>query len=283
MNYGKRLTAWAGIGIAGLLVVGWLVTRSGPEPAVARDPTVAQSPAVAQSPTVARASTVAHDAGGAQEDPSVAQVPAGQEAASGTDQEELTPAEEAILAHDTASLGPQQPLPFNHAFHTTELQMSCEYCHQGTDRSKVAVMPALSVCIGCHRVVGSGLQPIQELRAYWERGEPVPWERVYKLPEFAQFYHAPHLRNGVECAECHGPVDEMARIYQWSSLRMGWCLECHRGAPEETDVATDYMLNQQFEHPPMAEGRQPTGLYPYAISEEYGVSRGPIDCYACHY
>jgi hypothetical protein len=132
-------------------------------------------------------------------------------------------------------------------------------------------------------VVGGGLSPIQELRAYGQRGQSVPWERVYKLPEFVQFYHAPHMRNELECEECHGPVEEMDRIYQWSSLRMGWCLDCHRGEPEETDVATDYVLGQEFQHPPLPEGRQSTGLYPYAIREEYGETRAPIDCLACHY
>lgn len=248
MSNAKRLTAGATVGVIALAAAGWMTLRSGPEPAVA------------------------------QEDPAPQETM--QEAAT---EQELTPAELAIAAHDNAERGPRQPIPFSHAFHVTELSISCEYCHTGTERSKVAIMPALSVCLGCHRVVGGALAPIQELRAYGERGEAVPWERVYKLPEFVQFFHAPHIRTGVECEECHGPVEEMDRIYQWSSLRMGWCLECHRGEPEETDVATDYMLSQEFQHPPTPEGRQPTGLYPYSIRQEYGENRAPIDCFACHY
>ena len=33
---------------------------------------------------------------------------------------------------------------------------------------------------------------------------------------------------GLACQECHGPVQEMDRVYQFSSLKMGWCVTCHR-------------------------------------------------------
>jgi hypothetical protein len=64
---------------------------------------------------------------------------------------------------------------------------------------------------------------------------------------------------------------------------MGWCLECHREEPAETDVATDHTLTERYPPPPIPEGRERKGLYPVQISSEYGASRGPIDCLACHY
>ena len=76
---------------------------------------------------------------------------------------------------------------------------------------------------------------------------------------------------------------EMDRIYQWSPLTMGWCLECHRKPPAETDVATDHALSERYPPPEMPEGRQEKGLYPVRIDSEFGASRGPIDCLACHY
>lgn len=192
-------------------------------------------------------------------------------------------AQEAIDAFYADTRGPDQPLPFNHRFHSGELQIECLYCHKGTDVSQTGVMPPVEICMGCHRVAGSGLEPIEELRGYWESGTPIQWEWIYKLPEYVQFNHAAHVRNNVDCTECHGPVKEMDRLYQWSPLTMGWCLECHRDAPTETDVATDYLLTQRFPPPPMPEGRQPKGLYPVQIDSEYGAWRGPIDCLACHY
>ncbi|MHC4821039.1 MAG: cytochrome c3 family protein, partial [Planctomycetota bacterium] len=37
-----------------------------------------------------------------------------------------------------------------------------------------------------------------------------------------------HVRNGIECQECHGPVETMDRVRQSSDLTMGWCVNCHR-------------------------------------------------------
>ena len=222
-----------------------------------------------------------------------ASVPASEQEAPGVDQE-LPPgirpskpngqtAEEAIAAHMVASEGPEQPIPFSHRFHSQELQMQCEYCHGGTEESVVAVIPPVELCMGCHRIVGAQLEPIQRLQGYWERGEPVPWVRVYKSPDFVQFPHRAHIRSQVECEECHGKVEEMDRVYQFSSLKMGWCLDCHWQAGEETDVATDRLLLEQFPPPPSPGGRQPHGLYPRDIEQQYASNRGPIDCTACHY
>jgi hypothetical protein len=192
-------------------------------------------------------------------------------------------AQQAIDAHLSASDGPEQPIPFSHRFHTQEIGMQCTYCHGGTESSAVATIPPVELCMGCHRIVGAELEPIQKLRGYWDRGEPVAWERIHKLPDFVQFPHEAHIRNELACSECHGAVEEMDRVSQVSSLKMGWCLECHMGEGQESDYATDRLLSAQFPPPAMPEGRQPVGLYPRAIDERYGATRGPIDCTACHY
>lgn len=192
-------------------------------------------------------------------------------------------AQEAIDAHAAATEGPEQPIPFNHRFHVREIGMQCAYCHGGVQSSSVAPIPSVDLCMGCHRIVGAQLVPIQDLRGYWDRGEPVPWERVYKVPDFVQFPHEAHLRNEVACSECHGPVEDMDRVYPVTDLRMGWCLECHMGEPQATDYATDYLLARDVERPRPPSPRQPVGLYPRTIDQMYGESRAPIDCTACHY
>ena len=217
----------------------------------------------------------------------IAEAPVGsqEKAPDASPQEERPPltAEQAITGHDMASRGPRQPIPFNHRFHATEMQIDCMYCHAGTERSSMGVVPALEVCMGCHRVAGTGLEPIEELRGYWSRNEPVPWEWVTKLPDFVQFSHRAHLRNGVACEECHGQVAEMDRVYRWAPLTMGWCLECHRSQPQEGDVATDYRLVRETPPPSPPEGRQERSLYPLVIDQRYGDFRAPIDCLTCHY
>ena len=136
--------------------------------------------------------------------------------------------------------------------------------------------------MGCHRIAGTGLPPVEELRGYESRGEPIEWEWVYKLPEFVQFSHKAHLRN-LECQDCHGPVEEMDRVYQWAPLTMGWCLECHRQPPSEGDVATDHTLARDNPPPRAPAPRQPEGFYPRDIDTDYGRTRAPTDCAACHY
>jgi hypothetical protein len=202
----------------------------------------------------------------------------------------LSDAQMAIQLAETATRGPAQPIPFNHHFHTTNLKMSCEYCHTDSRHSEVAVMPPLATCIGCHRLVGTGLPPIDTLRAYWQRNEPVEWTRVYKLAEFVQFKHQPHLRNDLQCQDCHGPVQDMDRVYEFQSdtipakaLTMGWCLNCHRSEPQQTDVATEYKLVRKATIPPIPAGGETPGLYPRSISEQYGAHRAPVDCTTCHY
>ncbi len=199
-----------------------------------------------------------------------------------TDPDEMLPQWRAIYDHERASRGPEQPIPFNHRFHVSDLGIDCMYCHTGTERSVSGIVPSLEVCMGCHRVAGTGLPPIEELRAMDARGEVVEWEWVYKLPEFVQFSHQAHVRN-LECQECHGPVEEMDRVYQWASLTMGWCLDCHRQPPSESDIATDHTLARDAPPPQPPGERQPEGFYPRGINTDYGRTRAPVDCVACHY
>lgn len=62
---------------------------------------------------------------------------------------------------------------------------------------------------------------------------PIEWTRIHNLADHAYFNHAQHVTVGqVQCQKCHGPVQEMDVVYQYSTLGMGWCISCHR----ETEV-----------------------------------------------
>ena len=58
--------------------------------------------------------------------------------------------------------------------------------------------------------------------------QPVPWVQVHNLPDYVYFDHRAHVAAGVACQSCHGPVESMERVSQFSSLSMGWCVNCHR-------------------------------------------------------
>ena len=40
--------------------------------------------------------------------------------------------------------------------------------------------------------------------------------------------HKRHIKKGFDCVICHGEVKHKEKIRQVKSLRMGWCLTCHR-------------------------------------------------------
>lgn len=86
-------------------------------------------------------------------------------------------------------VGPKQPLPFSHRIHAGVRQISCLFCHDGADRSKNAGMPEVRKCLLCHNVIITQFAPIRDLHGYFDRRQPVPWTRVYDLPDYAHFNH----------------------------------------------------------------------------------------------
>ena len=124
--------------------------------------------------------------------------------------------------------GPKQPINYSHKLHAGKLGMDCLYCHYGAIKSPIANIPAVSVCMGCHKIAVTDRPEIKKLTEYWNRGEPVPWVEVHKLPQHVKFNHKRHVLANVACTTCHGPVQEMDVMYQYSSLKMGWCVSCHR-------------------------------------------------------
>lgn len=124
--------------------------------------------------------------------------------------------------------GPVQPIKFPHNIHAGKLGMDCLYCHYSADKSIYANLPSIGTCMGCHKLAVADRPEIQKLTAYWNRGEQPPWVQVYHLPDHVKFNHKRHVKAGVACQQCHGPVQEMPVIYQYASLKMGWCVQCHR-------------------------------------------------------
>lgn len=140
----------------------------------------------------------------------------------------------APWAFSTMSVGynegyqPEQPIPYSHALHAGTYKVPCMYCHTNADRSRHATVPGLGICMNCHKVVKPDSPHIQKMREMWERGEQIPWVRVHMLPDFVAFNHTPHVRKGVACQTCHGPIETMEVVKQHASLSMGWCVDCHR-------------------------------------------------------
>jgi len=130
---------------------------------------------------------------------------------------------------------PAQPIDFPHNVHAGAKKIPCQYCHTGARRSPVAMIPSVDRCIGCHKIIAADKAEIQKIKGYYERGEPIPWVRIFTLPDFAFFNHAPHIQAQVKCQMCHGPIETVDRFRQRPAIEMGWCLKCHR----EKNVSVD--------------------------------------------
>ena len=152
--------------------------------------------------------------------------------------------------------GPEQPIAFSHQVHATKLSIECLYCHSAADKSQHATIPAVSVCMGCHQWVKEGETPgsaeeIAKIEQFYDKGESIPWIRVHNLPEHVQFKHFRHVNAGIECQTCHGPVEEMNRVWLTpdtvlrpssaflpaAKLEMGWCMDCHLERAASDDCA----------------------------------------------
>jgi hypothetical protein len=131
---------------------------------------------------------------------------------------------------DSRADGPEQPIPFSHALHAGTYEIACLYCHQQADRSTVAGIPSVRTCLDCHRGLEGAAATQPQLIAAWEGQETIAWRKVYDLPDHVYFSHKRHVRVGVSCQACHGPVQEMERVRRVRDLTMGWCLACHREA-----------------------------------------------------
>ncbi|HEX3160386.1 MAG TPA: cytochrome c3 family protein [Gemmatimonadaceae bacterium] len=157
-------------------------------------------------------------------------------------QQRDTLAEPGPWAYSAASsdqgYAPEQPVNFPHPVHVQSLQMNCVYCHFAADKSPDPGMPAVGTCMGCHTVVAAGKPEIQKLAKYYNEKKPVPWVRIHKVPDYVHFPHMRHVDAGVTCQSCHGQVQNMPRVYQYSSLNMGWCVSCHVERKARYDCAT---------------------------------------------
>ncbi len=130
---------------------------------------------------------------------------------------------------------PQQPVAFSHSFHTSDLGLSCTFCHRNVARTVEAGLPPVELCLFCHAVVGAGNPEIEKVRAAFINQKPIDWKRVYRVPDIVRFTHEPHIRAGVDCSNCHGQVEKMTLARPAGPLGMAQCVSCHRqrGAPTD--------------------------------------------------
>jgi hypothetical protein len=168
-----------------------------------------------------------------------------------------------------------QPVPFSHAHHVGDEGFDCRYCHATVESSAFAGLPSTATCMNCHSQIWAASPALAPVRESFRTGEPIVWNRVYDLPDFAFFNHSVHVTAGFGCETCHGRVDQMPLTWKATSLHMEWCLDCHRH-PERYIRPREAVFVMGYQ-PAEPQSR----LGPRLVAE-HGVA-GPTGCSHCHH
>ncbi|MFL0354133.1 cytochrome c3 family protein [Xanthomarina sp. GH4-25] len=191
---------------------------------------------------------------------------------------------------------PVQPIHFSHKIHAGDNGIDCKFCHSSARVSKTSGIPSLNVCMNCHKSVYEVAETtateeyskefydgeIKKLydavgwsdadQKYTGETQPVKWVRIHNLPDFAYFNHSQHVSvAGIECQTCHGPIEEMEIVSQYSPLTMGWCINCHR----DTNVKVKDNAYYTKIHEELSKK--------YGVEELTAAQMGGLECGKCHY
>jgi len=178
---------------------------------------------------------------------------------------------------------PVQPIRYSHQLHAGAMKIDCQYCHAPAYKSKNATIPSLNICMNCHKVVKTESPEIQKIynalgydpqtqKYDSTKAKPIQWVRIHNLPDFAYFNHSQHVSVGkIRCQTCHGPIQNMQEVYQYSPLTMKWCIQCHK----RTEV--NYKGNAYYDRMTDVHDRIKRGE---KVTE---ASLGGIECGKCHY
>jgi mono/diheme cytochrome c family protein len=208
----------------------------------------------------------------------------------------------AIGLGRTKNYQPVQPIYYSHKVHVGKNQISCLYCHGGAQEGKHANIPSVNQCMNCHLAVSeytgsagplfdengkevNGTAEIQKLyeyagwdpqsRKYVNGGKQVEWVRIHNLPDHVYFNHSQHVTAGkVQCQTCHGPIQEMDEVYQFSDLSMGWCVNCHRETKVQFTTNKFYSIYEKF-HEDLKKNPSDSIVTVSKI--------GGTECQKCHY
>lgn len=178
---------------------------------------------------------------------------------------------------------PVQPIKYSHELHAGVMKINCQYCHSPAYKGKNATIPSLNICMNCHKVVKTESPEIHKIydalgydpatqKYDTTKARPIQWVRIHNLPDFAYFNHSQHVKvAGLECQKCHGPIQTMKEVYQYSPLTMKWCIQCHRRT--ETGFKGNAYYDNMIEvHERLKRGEKVTA-----------AALGGLECAKCHY
>lgn len=169
---------------------------------------------------------------------------------------------------------PTQPVAYSHKLHAGNMGMDCLYCHSTVDKAAYAAIPATEVCMNCHERVKPQSPEIIKVRESYATGNPIPWVKIHRLPDYVYFNHRVHVTAGVSCVSCHGRIDQMTEVKQVKELTMAWCLECHRN-PEANIRPAELVTRLDWK-----PDRDPAEIGREIIAAKHILP--PTNCSGCH-
>lgn len=171
-------------------------------------------------------------------------------------------------------VAPEQPAPFSHLRHVSQVGLDCRYCHTSVETGAFAGIPATDTCFTCHSQIWPNSPLVAAVRDSQATNKPIRWNRVNKVPDYVYFDHSIHVTKGVSCFTCHGPVDKMALTYKETAFEMKWCLTCHR-APERFVRPQNKIYDPSYQPPGGEEGKK--------LVKDYGIAKEQLaNCSMCH-
>ena len=171
----------------------------------------------------------------------------------------------------------EQPVPFSHKHHVQGIGIDCRYCHTTVEDSSFAGIPPTKTCMNCHSQIWADSPTLEPVRASFRENRSIEWIRVNDVADFVYFNHSIHVKKGVGCETCHGPVDEMPLTWRQNTLHMQWCLDCHR-QPEKYVRPREKVFDMSYQAPAnqLEVGR--------ALVAKYNIRRPQMltSCSVCH-
>ena len=171
----------------------------------------------------------------------------------------------------------EQPVQFPHVIHVSTVGLNCRFCHDAVDKSSFADLPPVQTCMGCHTYVKTESALLAPVRAAWESGKPIAWNRVNNVPDYVFFDHSIHVNKGVGCDTCHGRMDTTLTAVKAETFYMAWCIDCHR-EPQRFIRPLDQVYNAAYKP---AEDQKVLGA---RLVKEYNLlsTEQLMNCSTCH-
>lgn len=169
-------------------------------------------------------------------------------------------------------VAPDQPVPFSHEHHVNGVGIDCRYCHTSVEKGPMAGLPPTKTCMTCHSQIWADSPMLEPVRKSLRENTPIEWTRVNDLPDFVYFDHSIHIKKGINCNTCHGPIHQMPLTRKKNTFHMQWCLECHRD-PQKFIGERENVFDSW--HPKLSEEERAK------LMKQYNVKK-MTDCSTCH-